>query len=341
MATHMKLLLTGGTGYIGSHAAVVMVKAGHNVVLFDNLSNSKSDVVKRLEKITGKNIPFVEGDVRDTALLEKTLGDFKVDAVIHFAGLKAVAESVQDPIGYYANNVYGSVSLLQAMKTCNVKTIVFSSSATVYGDPKYLPYDEMHPTNPINPYGRTKLQVEQILKDICESDQEWRVAALRYFNPVGAHDSGLIGEDPRGIPNNLMPMLNKVASGELPYLEIFGDDYPTKDGTAERDYVHVEDLVEGHLAALNYVNNHAGLQVFNLGKGESCSVLGLVKHYELATGKALQKKNAGRRKGDLPSYFANVNKANEILMWKAQRNHDDMSISAWNYYRDKIFLNNF
>ena len=334
----MNLLLTGGTGYIGSHAAVVMAEAGHQVVLFDNLSNSKLDVVQRLEKITGKPIPFVEGDVRNTALLEKTLRDFKVDAVIHFAGLKAVAESVSDPIEYYANNVQGSISLLQAMKACNVKIIVFSSSATVYGEPKYLPYDEEHPTNPINPYGRTKLQVEQILKDLCESDPEWRVAILRYFNPVGAHDSGLIGEDPKGIPNNLMPILNRVASGELPYLEIFGEDYPTKDGTAERDYIHVVDLTEGHLAALAYLKDKAGLNVFNLGTGKPSSVLSFISHYELISGNTIQKKTSGRREGDLPAYYANVNQAKALLMWEAQESLDDMCLTAWNYYRGREIL---
>ena len=301
-----------------------MVEAGHHVVLFDNLSNSKPDVVQRIEKITGKNIPFVEGDVRDSKLLEKTLRDFKIDAVIHFAGLKAVAQSVRNPLEYFANNVQGSISLLQAMKACDVKTIVFSSSATVYGEPKYLPYDEEHPTNPINPYGRTKLQVEQILKDICESDPAWRVAVLRYFNPVGAHDSGLIGEDPKGIPNNLMPILNKVASGELPYLEIFGDDYPTEDGTAERDYIHVLDLAKGHLSALIFLMNQSGYFVFNLGTGEATSVLQLVRSFELVIGKRIEKKITNRRYGDLPSFFANSNKAKEYLVWVATESIEDM-----------------
>jgi UDP-glucose 4-epimerase len=331
----MNILLTGGTGFVGSHATVVMVEEGHQVILFDNLSNSKLDVVQRLEKITGKKIPFVEGDVRDTKLLEKTLGDFKVDAVIHFAGLKAVAESVMDPIKYFANNVQGSISLLQAMKVSNVKLIVFSSSATVYGEPQYLPYDEEHPTNPINPYGRTKLQVEQILSDLSESDPEWRVAILRYFNPVGAHESGLIGEDPKGIPNNLMPILNKVASGELPHLEIFGGDYSTEDGTAERDYIHVMDLVEGHLAALKYLKNHYGLQVFNLGAGLAISVLDLSQQFEAATTKKIAKKFGSRRIGDLPAYYANINKSATLLNWCVKRPIKEICASSWLWYRSR------
>lgn len=306
-----------------------MAEAGHSVVLFDNLSNSKPDVVQRIEKITGKSIPLVEGDVRDTALLEKTLRDFKIDAVIHFAGLKAVAESVQNPIEYYANNVQGSISLLQAMRASNVKTIVFSSSATVYGEPKYLPYDEEHPTNPINPYGRTKLQIEQILRDLSESDPAWKVAVLRYFNPVGAHESGLIGEDPKGTPNNLMPILNKVASGELKYLEIYGHDYPTADGTAERDYIHVMDLVEGHLDAINYIKGNLGFYVFNLGTGFSVSVLSLINVFERVTGKVINFKVVSRRKGDLPIFFSNPYKAEKKLSWTAKRNLNSMCLSSF------------
>jgi UDP-glucose 4-epimerase len=328
----MNLLLTGGTGYIGSHAAVVMVEAGHQVVLFDNLCNSKPDVVQRLEKITGKVIPFVEGDVRDTALLEKTLRDYKVDAVIHFAGLKAVAESVKNPIEYYANNVQSSISLLQAMRACNLKKIVFSSSATVYGEPQYLPYDENHPTNPINPYGRSKLQTEQILRDLCDSDFGLRVAILRYFNPMGAHESGLIGEDPKGTSNNLMPILNKVASGELPHLEIYGHDYPTEDGTPERDYIHVVDLVEGHLAALNYLEDHDDLHVFNLGTAKPISVLSLIRQYEFITGKIILNKKSGRRKGDLSSYYASIDRAKLLLYWSPKRSIGDMCKSSFNSF---------
>jgi UDP-glucose 4-epimerase len=309
-----------------------MLEAGHQVVLFDNLSNSKPDVLQRLKKITIKPIPFVEGDVRDSKLLEKTLKKFKVDAVIHFAGLKAVAESVKDPIEYYANNVQGSISLLRAMKKCSVKIIVFSSSATVYGEPQYLPYDEEHPTNPINPYGRTKLHVEQILKSLAVSDSEWRVAVLRYFNPVGAHDSGMIGEDPKGIPNNLMPILNKVASRELPYVEIFGDDYSTKDGTAERDYIHVVDLAEGHLAALNYLLKTNGCHCFNIGTGEPRSVFELLTAFKKNTHKEIPFKIAPRRDGDLPIYYSSANKASTQLNWRAIRSLEDMCSSSSRFY---------
>ena len=331
--SNMNILLTGGTGYIGSHAAVVMAEAGHKVILFDNLCNSKPDVVTRLKKITGKAIHFVNGDVRDTPLLEKTLVDFMIDTVIHFAGLKAVAESVKNPTEYYANNVQGSISLLQAMKNCNVKKIVFSSSATVYGNPLYLPYDEEHPTNPINPYGRSKLQVEQILKDLSQADPSLRVAVLRYFNPVGAHESGLIGEDPKGIPNNLMPILNRVAFGELPNLKVYGDDYPTKDGSAERDYIHIIDLVEGHLRALNFLSNQSGFNVFNLGSGEATSVLSFVAKFEFATGKTVHKKNVGRRDGDLSAYFANINKAKQLLKWKPKKTLYDICSSASRHWQ--------
>ena len=308
-----------------------MVEAGHQVVLFDNLSNSKPDVVQRLEKITGKKIPFVEGDVRDTNLLEKTLRDFNVDAVIHFAGLKAVAESVRNPIEYYANNVQGSIILLQAMKSCNIKRIVFSSSATVYGEPQYLPYDEEHPTNPINPYGRTKLQVEQILKDLCESDPDWRVAVLRYFNPVGAHESGLIGEEPNGTPNNLMPILNKVVSGEISHVEIFGDDYQTIDGTGVRDYIHVIDLVQGHLAAVDYLKNHLGLNVFNLGTGCGSTVFQLIQEYELAAARKIPYKKVARRKGDTAISIASVDYARSFLNWNASRTLAEICRSECNW----------
>ena len=231
----MNILLTGGAGYIGSHTAVVLSQAGHEVVLLDNFCNSQKSVLERLQKILGKALPCIDADVRDTDVVEKALREYKIDAVIHFAGLKSVAESVANPVLYYANNVQGSISLLQAMQKVSIKTFVFSSSATVYGEPQYLPYDENHPTNPINPYGQSKLQVEEILRDLTKSDENWKIVSLRYFNPVGAHESGFIGENPNGVPNNLMPYIAKVAAGELPCLSIFGDDYDTKDGTGERD----------------------------------------------------------------------------------------------------------
>ena len=249
----MKVLLTGGTGYIGSHTALALVQAGHEVVLYDNLCNSKASVVDRLAQLLGQRPIFVQGDIRDTALLTEVLRQHAVDAVVHFAGLKAVGESVAKPVDYYANNVQGTVSLLQAMQAAHVKTLVFSSSATVYGVPQYLPYDEDHPTSATNPYGRSKLHVEEILRDLAASDASWRLISLRYFNPVGAHESGLLGEDPNGIPNNLMPFIAKVATGQLPELGVFGNDYDTPDGTGVRDYIHVVDLADGHLKALEFL----------------------------------------------------------------------------------------
>jgi len=327
----VNILLTGGAGYIGSHTAVVLSQAGHEVVLLDNFCNSRKGVLERLEKILGKALPCFEGDVRDTALVTKTLQDFKIDAVIHFAGLKAVGESVANPVLYYANNVQGSISLLQAMQKVGVKTLVFSSSATVYGEPQYLPYDENHPTKPMNPYGQSKLQVEEILRDLAASDFEWKIASLRYFNPVGAHESGLIGEDPNDIPNNLMPYVAKVASGELPYLNIFGDDYETRDGTGERDYIHVMDLAEGHMASLDFLKDQAGLEVINLGTGKPISVFDLVASFEKASNKKIEKIMVKRRPGDLPIYFAKPNKAADVLGWKSTRNLDQMCQSVWQW----------
>lgn len=325
----MNVLLTGGTGYIGSHTAVTLAEAGHRVTLFDNLCNSQRDVVSRLEKITGQAITFVEGDVRDTALLSTTLRQHKIDAVIHFAGLKAVADSVAHPVDYFATNVQGSISLLQAMQANHIKTLVFSSSATVYGVPQYLPYDEAHPTNAINPYGRTKLHVEGMLSDLAASDPVWSIAVLRYFNPVGAHNSALIGELPNGVPNNLMPYLVQVASGRLRELRVFGGDYETRDGTGERDYIHVMDLAEGHLAALDFLSEHTGWHAFNLGTGNSTSVLELVHTFESVTGKAIPVKIVERRAGDLPAYYAKPAKAHQVLGWKAKRGVKEMCLSAW------------
>lgn len=285
----MNILLTGGTGYIGSHTAVVLSQAGHDVVLLDNFCNSSPSVLGRLQKILKKELPCIETDVRNTDIVENVLREYKIDSVIHFAGLKAVSESVVNPVLYYANNVQGSISLLQAMQKVSVKILAFSSSATVYGEPQYLPYGENHPTKPMNPYGQSKLQVEEILRDLAASDPEWKIASLRYFNPVGAHESGLIGEDPSGIPNNLMPYVAKVASGELPHLDIFGDDYETRDGTGERDYIHVIDLAEGHLAALEWLRKKAGWYLFNLGTGTSTSVLELVNEFENTIGKTIKK----------------------------------------------------
>ena len=329
----MRVLLTGGTGYIGSHTAVVLTKAGHEVFLYDNLCNSKPSVAKRVSQITGQHIALIEGDVRDTDMLTEALKSNQVDAVIHFAGLKAVGESSSNPIEYYSANVQGAISLLQAMERAEIYSLVFSSSACVYGDPQYLPIDESHPTAPTNPYGRNKLQIEQLLQDVVQSDlknvPKWRIASLRYFNPVGAHESGFIGEDPNGTPNNLMPFVAQVAAGKLAYLNLFGNDYPTPDGTGIRDYIHVMDLAEGHLAALDYLSLHAGIEFFNLGTGIGYSVMQMVHAFEKASLKPIPFQIKGRRAGDIASCYANANKALEKLHWKTYRNLSDMSESAW------------
>jgi UDP-glucose 4-epimerase len=327
----VKTLLTGGTGYIASHTAVELATAGHDVVLLDNLSNSQVDVVDRIETITGRRLPFVEGDIRDTALLEQTMRDHRVDSVIHFAGLKAVGESVEKPIDYHSNNVQGTVSLLQAMQLACVKTLVFSSSATVYGSPRYLPIDEQHPTSTANPYGRTKLHIEEMLADVAPSDAAWRFACLRYFNPVGAHASGLIGEDPSGIPNNLMPFVARVAAGKLPHVNVFGNDYPTPDGTGVRDYIHVVDLAKGHLAALDFLRREAGWHAINLGTGKGTSVLEMIRAFEKASGRPVPHQIAPRRPGDVACCYAATDKAARVLGWRAERTLEDMCASTWKW----------
>jgi UDP-glucose 4-epimerase len=334
----MNILLTGGAGYIGSHTAVALERAGHQVIILDNFCNSQKDVIGRLKIIIGKEMQWVEGDIRDSALLKKTIQDFQIEAVVHFAGLKAVGESVTNPIEYYANNVCGTISLLEAMKLCNVKNLVFSSSATVYGDPKYLPIDESHPTEATNPYGRSKLHIEQMLKDVATSDLDWRIICLRYFNPVGAHEMGLIGEDPYGIPNNLAPYLTQVAIGKLPKLNIYGDDYPTLDGTGVRDYIHVMDLAEGHVAALDYAVTHSGWSAINLGTGTGHSVLELVKAFEEVTGQPIPYQIVKRRPGDIAACYAQVAAAKDMLGWSAQRDLKDMCASSWKWqkYRDTL-----
>jgi UDP-glucose 4-epimerase len=327
----MAILLTGGTGYIGSHTAAVLVQAGHEVVLLDNLSNSRRDVVERLRQITGRTLRFVEADVRDRARVAEVLREHSCTAVVHFAGLKAVGESVQKPLTYFDNNVGGTVALLQAMQDVGVSTIVFSSSATVYGEPQYLPLDEVHPTSAANPYGRTKLHIEEMLADLCRSDPAWRVACLRYFNPAGAHPSGLIGEDPNGIPNNLMPYIAKVASAELPSLGVFGNDYPTPDGTGVRDYIHVVDLAEGHVAALSFLQREAGWHAINLGTGRGYSVLEMLRAFEQACGHPIPFEFKARRPGDLASYHANPAKALALLGWRASRGIEEMCESTWRW----------
>lgn len=327
----MNILLTGGTGYIGSHTAVVLTEAGHRVVLFDNFANSQPAVLDRLARILGEAPAFVQGDIRDTDALEATLRTYAIDAVIHFAGLKAVGESVQEPIRYYDNNVHGTVSLLAAMARTNVKTLVFSSSATVYGEPKYLPIDEAHPLSATNPYGRSKLHIEEILRDVAASDANWRIMCLRYFNPVGAHASGLIGENPNGIPNNLMPYIAQVAWGKLACLSVFGDDYPTADGTGVRDYIHVVDLAEGHAAALGFLGKERGWHAVNLGTGQGYSVLEMVRAFEHASGRPVAYRIAPRRAGDAAACFAQPEKAARELGWKATRTLQDMCDSTWRW----------
>lgn len=329
----MNILLTGGTGYIGSHTAVVLAEAGNNIVLYDNLCNSFESVVGRLERIIGGVVPFIQGDVRDTNLLIGVMQKYRIDAVIHFAGLKAVGESVSNPIAYFSNNVQGAISVLQAMQQLKIKNFIFSSSATVYGEPLYLPYDESHPTNPINPYGDSKLQVEVILKGLVRSDFSWNIASLRYFNPVGAHDSGLIGDNPNGIPANLMPYLARVAAGSMRYINVYGDDYDTRDGTGERDYIHVMDLAEGHMAALKFLTKNSGLHFFNLGTGQSTSVLECVRAFEQASGKPITLKICSRRPGDLPISYANPSLAEKKFGWTAKRTLNQMCESSWNFQK--------
>ena len=328
------VLLTGGAGYIGSHTAVALAAAGHRVVVYDNFSNSEPAAVQRLAQVLGAPVVVIEGDVRDTALLQRTLLEQKIDAVIHFAGLKAVGESVLKPVDYYANNVQGAISLLQAMQGAGCTTLVFSSSATVYGDPHYLPIDEAHPTRATSPYGRCKLHIEEILADVSVAEPSWRLAALRYFNPVGAHPSGLIGENPNGIPNNLMPFVAQVAVGKLPQLKVFGNDYDTPDGTGVRDYIHVMDLAEGHLAALKFLIQHPGLHTFNLGTGRGYSVLEMIKAFEAASGKPVPYTVAPRRAGDIASCYASVEFSAQTLNWRATRSLKDMCESSWKFQQN-------
>uniref|UniRef100_UPI0040475214 UDP-glucose 4-epimerase GalE n=1 Tax=Polynucleobacter sp. TaxID=2029855 RepID=UPI0040475214 len=330
----MNILLTGGMGYIGSHIAVLLALDNHQISVYDNLSNSNRTTLEKIKLIAKGNINFIEGDVRDTKLLIQALTANKIEAVIHLAGLKAVGESSEDPIEYYANNVQGSISLLQAMNQANIKNLVFSSSATVYGDPIYLPYDELHPTSPTNPYGRNKLQIEQMLQDLSTSDSTWKIAALRYFNPVGAHESGLIGENPNGIPNNLMPVIGQVVNGKLSLLKIFGNDYETPDGTGKRDYIHVMDLAEGHSSTLNWIQNNPGFHVFNLGTGKSYSVLELLQTFEECSGQNIPHEFVGRRSGDLPEYFAKTDKAEKTLHWKATRDLSTICESSWRWIKN-------
>lgn len=324
------ILVTGGLGYIGSHYVVSGLMGNQEIVVIDNLTNSKLSVKERVEKITNKTFVFEKGDVLDKESLASLFDKYDIDAVIHFAGLKAVGESVEKPLLYYKNNVEGTLNLLEQMEKHKVNKIVFSSSATVYGTPQYLPYDEKHPKAPINPYGRTKSQIEDILEDVCQSNEKFSAISLRYFNPVGAHESGLIGEDPNGIPNNLMPYILKVANKELPHLNIFGDDYDTNDGTGERDYIHVVDLVDGHIKALEYLYINKGYHTFNLGTGNPTSVLEMVKEFESINSIKVPFKIDLRREGDLPAFWANASKAKTDLSWQACNDIAAMMRDSWN-----------
>lgn len=330
-----RVLLTGGTGYIGSHTAVVLIQAGYEVTLFDSLRNSKGEVVDGIEQITGVRPAFLKGDIRDAALVERVLRKKGIQAVIHLAGLKSVAESIAVPLEYYENNVAGTICLLGAMQASNVRRIIFSSSAAVYGAPKYLPIDESHPLAPTNPYGRAKVVVEELLGDMTRSCPDWNVICLRYFNPAGAHGSGLIGEDPNGTPNNLMPLLARVAAGKMERLAVFGGDYPTRDGSGIRDYIHVMDLAEGHLAALKCTAEpqpvENSMKIINLGTGSGCSVLELIRSLESASGRRIEYQIVPRRPGDVAAVYAKVEKAAEVLAWKASRTIDEMCQSAWKY----------
>ncbi|MEI3356173.1 MAG: UDP-glucose 4-epimerase GalE [Clostridia bacterium] len=329
----MKILLPGGAGYIGSHTAVELLNAGKEIVIIDNFSNSKKEVLDKIRKITGKDFKFYEMDYLDKEKLDKVFEENEIDAVLNFAGYKAVGESVQKPIEYYKNNISGCLELLETMKKHGVKKFIFSSSATVYGDPETIPITEECKTGgTTNPYGTSKLFIEQILKDLYKSDNTWDICILRYFNPVGAHESGLIGEEPQGIPNNLMPYVARVAAGKLKELSVFGNDYDTKDGTGVRDYIHVVDLAKGHVAALEKLDKEKkGLFIYNLGTGKGYSVLDMVKGFEKATGKKVPYKIAPRRAGDIATCYADPKKAKEELGWEAEKDINDMCKDSWEY----------
>jgi len=328
----MSILVTGGAGYIGSHTCLELLNAGYNVIVVDNLCNSHQESLNRVQELTGKTLTFYQADIRDSEALRMIFSKHSIDGVIHFAGLKAVGESTQKPLKYYENNVSGTLNLLQVMEEFDVRHLVFSSSATVYGDPHTTPIQENFPVgNVTNPYGRSKLMVEELLIDTAKADERWNFSILRYFNPVGAHKSGRIGEDPNGIPNNLMPYISQVAVGKLPHLNVFGDDYPTRDGTGVRDYIHVVDLALGHLAALKTHNKSQGVHTYNLGTGTGSSVLEMLKAFEAACGKTLPYQIQERRSGDIAECFADPSYAEEKLNWKATRSIEDMTEDTWRW----------
>lgn len=328
----MNILLTGGLGYIGSHTAVTLCSTGHRVVLLDNLTNCHKRTLDGIGKIIGYKPPLEVCDVRNTDLVKKILQAHKIDAVIHFAGLKSVEESFKKPLSYLDNNIAGSISLLKAMQSEGIRKLVFSSSATVYGQPQYLPLDEAHPTGTTSPYARTKLYVENILEDLATSDPKWRIATLRYFNPAGAHESGLIGESPIGAPNNLIPYITRVASGTFSHIDVWGNDYPTPDGTGIRDYIHVMDLAAGHKAALDHLDTKmSSIETYNLGTGRGHSVLELIEIFSNISGRQIPYKIANRREGDVAISYAATHKANNFLEWHAQRDLQEICQSAWRF----------
>lgn len=327
----MKVLVTGGAGYIGSHTCVELLNAGYEVVIIDNFINSKPEALDRIKAITEKDFQFYEGDVADRHILETLFSENKIDAVIHFAGLKAVGESVRMPLEYYHNNIMSTLVLCEVMKKYEVKKLVFSSSATVYGNPHTVPIKEDFPTSTTNPYGSTKWMIEIMLQDLYASDHEWRIALLRYFNPIGAHKSGLIGEDPNGIPNNLLPYVAKVAVGQLECVNVFGSDYPTIDGTGVRDYIHVVDLALGHIKALERITHTEGIDTYNLGTGNGYSVLQVIEAFRKASGREIAYKLVERRPGDIATCYAETTKARELLDWQATRGLDKMCEDAWRF----------
>ncbi|MDD6309000.1 MAG: UDP-glucose 4-epimerase GalE [Clostridia bacterium] len=330
-----KILVTGGAGYIGSHTSVELLTAGYEIVIVDNFCNSKPDALSHIREITGRNFTFYEADLTDKDAVRRIFEENDIGYVIHFAGLKAVGESVANPMLYYQNNLISTLTLCEVMAEKNVKKMVFSSSATVYGDPHTVPIKEDFPLHTTNPYGTTKLMIEQILRDIYVADHDWGIVLLRYFNPIGAHKSGLIGEDPNGIPNNLLPYVAKVAVGELPCLSVFGNDYPTKDGTGVRDYIHVVDLSLGHVCAVEKLKSETGVFTYNLGTGNGYSVLEIIDAFEKASGHKVNYKITQRRPGDIAACFADPTKAKEELHWEAKRGIEEMCKDAWNYVSNK------
>ena len=327
----MKVLVTGGAGYIGGHTCVELLNAGHEVVVIDNFVNSKPEALDNIRKITGRDLAFYKADLRDREAVRRIFEEHQIDAAIHFAGLKAVGESVHKPMEYYDNNLGGFFVLAEEMAAHGVKKLVFSSSATVYGMNNPVPFREDYPTSATNPYGYTKVMIEQMLRDLAVADPDWSIVMLRYFNPIGAHESGLIGEDPNGIPNNLLPYVAQVAVGKLPYLNVFGDDYDTPDGTGVRDYIHVVDLALGHLAALKYADGHKGAEAINLGTGRGTSVLEIVRAFERASGREIPYRVTPRRPGDIATCYADTSKAAKLLGWKAERTIDDMCRDSWRF----------